>query len=66
MRRSVAQKFIKHFLSLGVDPFLSLLISCCFNVEIAQTYSSAESTVKQDLFYPRSMLYFLPSRRSVL
>ena len=49
MRRSVAQKYIKHFILLGVDTFLiaDLLL---YNIEIAQAFSS-EKIIKQDLFY---------------
>ncbi len=53
MRRSVAQKFIKHFISLGVDSFLIADIML-YNVEIAQTLSS-ERVIKQELFF-KSML----------
>jgi len=37
-RRSVAQKFIKHFLKLGVEPSLVAELMC-FNLEIGQTFS---------------------------
>lgn len=53
MRRSVAQKYIKHFLILGVDIFIIADIML-YNIEIAQTFSS-EKTVKQELFF-KSML----------
>ncbi|WP_163410947.1 DUF6155 family protein [Flavobacterium ajazii] len=53
MRRSVAQKIIKHFIALGVDSFVIADIML-FNIEIAQTYS-AENFIKQELFY-KSML----------
>ncbi|MGO4773059.1 DUF6155 family protein [Flavobacterium sp. W22_SRS_FK3] len=53
MRRSVAQKIIKHFISLGVDPFVIADIML-YNIEIAQTYSSG-NLIKQELFY-KSML----------
>ncbi|RKS02621.1 DUF6155 family protein [Flavobacterium sp. 102] len=53
MRRSVAQKFIKHFISLGVDSFIIADIML-YNIEIAQTFS-AEKVVKQELFF-KSML----------
>lgn len=53
MRRSVAQKFIKHFLSLGVDPFI-IIDLMLFNIEIAQSLS-AERVIKQELFF-KSML----------
>ena len=49
MRRSVAQKFIKHFILLGVDPFIVGDVML-YSIEIAQTFS-AEKTVKQELFY---------------
>lgn len=49
MRRSVAQKYIKHFILLGVDPFIigDVMI---YSIEIAQTFSS-EKLVKSELFY---------------
>lgn len=53
MRRSVAQKFIKHFISLGVDSFVIADVML-YNIEIAQTFSS-EKPIKQELFY-KSML----------
>ena len=37
-RRSVAQKMIKHFISLGVDPFV-IVDAMLYSIEIAQTYS---------------------------
>ena len=49
MRRSVAQKYIKHFILLGVDPFVIADVML-YNIEIAQTFSS-ENFVKQELFY---------------
>lgn len=49
MRRSVAQKYIKHFILLGVDPFIIGDVML-YSIEIAQTFS-AERTVKQELFY---------------
>lgn len=54
MRRSVAQKLIKHFLLLGVDPFI-IADAMCYHIEIAQAFS-AEHLVKQELFF-KSMLY---------
>lgn len=53
MRRSVAQKYIKHFILLGVDPFVTADVMF-YNIEIAQTYSSG-NFIKQELFY-KSML----------
>ncbi|MTH16731.1 DUF6155 family protein [Flavobacterium sp. LC2016-01] len=49
MRRSVAQKIIKHFISLGVDSFI-IADLMLYNIEIAQTYSS-QNFIKQELFY---------------
>jgi hypothetical protein len=49
MRRSVAQKLIKHFITLGVDTFIIADVML-YNIEIAQTYSS-ENAIKQELFY---------------
>lgn len=53
MRRSVAQKFIKHYITLGVDVFIIADIML-YNIEIAQTFS-AEKTIKQEMFF-KSML----------
>lgn len=53
MRRSTAQKFIKHFISLGVDAFVIADVML-YNIEIAQTYS-AKRKIKYDTFY-KSML----------
>jgi hypothetical protein len=49
MRRSVAQKLIKHFVVLGVDPFV-IADLMLYNIEIAQAYSS-ENPIKQELFF---------------
>ena len=49
MRRSVAQKLIKHFVVLGVDPFVIADVML-YNIEIAQSYSS-ENLIKQELFF---------------
>lgn len=49
MRRSVAQKYIKHFILLGVDPFVIADVML-YNIEIAQTFSS-ENTIRHDLFF---------------
>ena len=53
MRRSVAQKYIKHFITLGVDPYVIADVML-YNIEIAQAFS-AEHVIKQELFY-KSML----------
>jgi hypothetical protein len=49
MRRSVAQKYIKHFILLGVDPFVIADVML-YNIEIAQAFS-AKNSIKQELFY---------------
>jgi hypothetical protein len=49
MRRSVAHKLIKHFVVLGVDPFVIADVML-YNIEIAQAYSS-ENPIKQELFF---------------
>lgn len=48
-RRSVAQKYIKHFLTLGVNP-LQVADVMWYNLEIATTFN-AERQVKQEAFY---------------
>ena len=53
MRRSVAQKFIRHFKKLGVEPNLIADVML-YHIEIAQTYTS-HKFVKQESFY-KSML----------
>lgn len=53
MRRSVAQKHIKHFILLGVDPFVIGDVML-YSIEIAQTFS-AERLVKPESFF-KSML----------
>lgn len=53
LRRSVAQKLIKHFETLGMDATL-LLDVMLFNIEIAQTYTF-DKPIKQESFY-KSML----------
>lgn len=49
MRRSIAQKHIKHFILLGVDPFIIGDVML-YAIEIAQTFS-AEKIVKSEFFY---------------
>ena len=51
-RRSIAQKFIKHFIKFGVDPHL-IADLMLFNLEIAQTFEQEKNV--QDAFY-KSML----------
>ena len=47
-RRSVAQKYIKHFLKLGMDPHMVAEVMC-FNLEIAQTFAMDRNV--PDAFY---------------
>ena len=56
MRRSVAQKFIKHFLLLGVDSFIIAEVML-YNIEIAQTLS-AEKTIWNETFYKSMLVSF--------
>jgi len=49
LRRSVAQKFIKHFVTLGVDPF-AIADVMLFTIETAQRYS-ANREMKYASFY---------------
>jgi hypothetical protein len=56
MRRSVAQKYIKHFISLGVDSFIIADVML-YTIEIAQTYT-AEKIIKQELFYKSTLNTF--------
>ena len=51
-RRSIAQKIIKHYIKLGVDPHL-IADLMLFNLEIAQTFESEKNV--PDAFY-KSML----------
>lgn len=53
LRRSTAQKYIKHFLSLGVDPFVVADLML-YNIETAQKYS-ARREMRYASFY-KSML----------
>ena len=55
-RRSVAHKIIKHYIQLGVDPFIIADIML-FNIEIAQQYT-AEKWIKQDSFYTSMLKSF--------
>lgn len=48
-RRSVAQRSIRHFITLGVDPWL-VAEAMLYNLETAQEYSSGK-TIRQEAFY---------------
>lgn len=45
-RRSIAQKEIKHFKQLGVEPHLTADLML-FNIEIAQTFAEEKSNLKE-------------------
>ncbi|MDD3005027.1 DUF6155 family protein [Flavobacterium sp.] len=49
MRRSTAQKIIKHFISLGVDSFVVADLML-YNIEIAQVYSSNTKIANEAFF----------------
>ena len=49
IRRSVAQKIIKHYLQLGVDAYVIAEVMV-YNIEIAQQYTT-KKFIKQDIFY---------------
>lgn len=53
LRRSIAQKQIAHFITIGFNPEL-LLDAMLFNIETAQAYTS-ERVINQEAFY-KSML----------
>jgi Family of unknown function (DUF6155) len=56
LRRSVAQKIIKHYIQLGVDAFIIADIML-YNIEIAQKYTE-EKRIKQDSFYTSMLKSF--------
>ncbi|MDI9258327.1 DUF6155 family protein [Flavobacterium sedimenticola] len=56
MRRSVAQKFIKHFITIGVDPYITADVML-YTLEIALAYSS-EKTIKPASFYSSMLSSF--------
>ena len=49
MRRSTAQKYIKHFMTLGVDPYIIADVML-FNIETAQKYSD-KKYIRYSSFY---------------
>lgn len=53
LRRSIAQKYIKHFISLGVDPYVVADLML-YNIEVAQKYA-AKREMRYSSFY-KSML----------
>ncbi len=57
MRRSVAQKYIRHFITLGVD--VSLVADLMlFNLETAQRYSTKRQ-VKQEAFFKSILTMYI-------
>jgi putative NIF3 family GTP cyclohydrolase 1 type 2 len=64
MRRSVAQKYIKHFILLGVDSFIISDVML-YSIEIAQTFS-AEKPVKSETFYKSMLSSFEQSVRFMI
>lgn len=56
MRRSIAQKLIKHFITIELDPAL-LLDAMLFNIETAQTFTQ-ERKVNQEAFYKSMLVSF--------
>lgn len=64
LRRSVAQKIIKHFITLGVDSFI-IADLMLYTIEIAQMYSS-EKTIKQDIFHKSILSSFQQAVRFLI
>lgn len=62
-RRSVAQKYIRHFMKLGMDPSHIAEIML-FNLETAQAFS-AKKFVKQESFYSSMLKSFQEAREYV-
>lgn len=56
MRRSVAQKLIKHFITIELDPTL-LLDAMLFNIETAQAFTF-ERQINQEAFYKSILVSF--------
>ncbi|WP_417887895.1 DUF6155 family protein [Zunongwangia sp.] len=55
-RRSIAQKWIKHFEKLGVDPFITADLML-YNLEIAQTFEEDQSK-NPEAFYKAMFKFF--------
>ena len=64
MRKLVAQKYIKHFILLGVDPFIIGDVML-YAIEIAQTFT-AEKPVKLETFYKSMHSSFLQAVRFMI
>lgn len=59
-RRSVAQRHLRHFIKLGMDPGL-VADAMLFNLETAQQYS-ARKTIRQESFYISMLKSFREAR----
>lgn len=55
-RRSIAQKYIKHFKTLGMNPNV-LIDLMLYNIEIAQTYADGQ-TPQPEAFYKSMLISF--------
>jgi len=64
LRRSTAQKYIKHFISLGVDSFL-IADLMLYAIEVAQTLTT-EKPIKQDAFFKGILTSYEQAIRFVL
>lgn len=64
LRRSTAQKYIKHFISLGVDSFL-IADLMLYAIEVAQTLTT-EKSIKQDAFFKGILTSYEQAIRFVL
>jgi len=59
-RRSVAQKYIRHFMKLGMDPSIIAEVMF-FNIETAQAYS-ANKFIRQESFFISMLRSFQEAR----
>lgn len=59
MRRSVAQKIVKHFITLGVDGFIIADVML-YNIELGMTFSNG-NRIKNDAFYNSFFTSFVQS-----
>lgn len=63
-RRSIAQKYIKHFITLGVDSFIIADVML-YSIEIAQTFA-ADKIIKQESFYKSVLHSFEQATRYII
>lgn len=64
LRRSIGQKYIKHFISLGVDAYLVADIML-YTIELGQAFSS-EKPIKQEAFYKGTLASFQQAVRFII